>query len=39
MLELSKNPETLQNEVTEHKKSDMEGLNSKNKNFKDSGSP
>ena len=34
-----KNPKTFLNKGTKHKKSYMEGLNSKNKNIKGGGSP
>ena len=34
-----KKPKTFLNKGTKHKKNNMEGLNSKNKNIKDGGSP
>ena len=39
MLESFKNPKTFLYKGTEHKKNYMEGLNSKNKNINDVGSP
>ena len=37
VLELLKNPKTFLNKGTKHKKNDMQGLNSKNKNIKSGG--
>ena len=34
-----KNPKAILNKCTRHKKNDMKGPNSKNKNFKGGGSP
>ena len=38
-LEFFKNPKNFLNKATKHKKNYMEGLNSKNRNIKDGGSP